>query len=110
MSEKTWIEEAEDNHMFMGGEASGDAARMLEISPTNRDISAGQNILLIVNRGLASVNHDSGYMLQLCSDVELAQLVTDGQSRKDFMRVAIEQWQGKLANSGKLRKALETAL
>ena len=109
-NEKIWIEQAEDNHMFSGGDSPGDAQRMLEISPTNRDLSGRQAMLLIINRGLCDINHGAVSIAQLCNDVEQAQLVTDGQSRKDFMKEAIEQWQGKLANSGKLRKSLEQVL
>lgn len=98
MSEKNWIEEQEENDLFMGGDRSGDADRMLEKSEVNRIISSEQSVLLTINRSLARINHNCEFINRICDEVEYSQLVCDGQSRQDFMRVAIEQFQAKLAN------------
>lgn len=99
MTEKMWIEQAEENHMFSGGEKTGDADRLLELNRTNRIVSAEQTVLLTINRALARINHDSAFLNDLCLEVEQSQLVCDGQSRDQFMKVAIEQYQAKLANA-----------
>lgn len=107
MSEDNWIDEQEKNDLFMGGERSGDADRMLEKSPANRLISSEQSVLLTINRALARVNHDSEFINQICDDVEYSQLACDGKARDDFMKVAIEQFQAKLAN---MRRSLADKL
>lgn len=108
MSEKTWIEEQKAlRGIFRGGGRGNDADRMLEKSPANRSLTARQNKLIITCRTL-DVVMGTTCMSELCDYVEYAQLVTDAQSRKDFMRVAIEQWQAKLATAKK--KAVENLL
>jgi len=96
MSEKTWIQEQKENRLFRGSGKGGDAIKMLEISPTNRIISPVQGRKLTAARyinkllGITCIN-------ELCDLVEAAQLCVDAKSRSDFMKVAIEQWQGKVA-------------
>lgn len=97
MSERNkWIDEQKKNKLFRGGGSGGDAARMLEISPTNRDLSAEQARELTAARyinDLLCINA----LADLCDMIEAAQLCVDGKSRENFMKVAIEQWQGKVA-------------
>jgi hypothetical protein len=98
MSEhETWIDEQKKNHMFRGGGKGNDADRLLEISKTNRWLRGNQPQLLTTVRVMADVLN-STCLRELCEMVEDAQLCMDEDSRKNFMKVAIEQWQGKLAN------------
>ena len=98
MSDKTWIQEQKDNRLFRGSGQGGDAIKMLEISPTNRNISAVQGRKLTAARyindllGITAID-------DLCDLVEEAQLCVDAESRQNFMKVAIEQWQGKMSNT-----------
>lgn len=96
MSEKTWIQEQKDNRLFRGSGQGGDAVKMLDISPTNRRISAVQGRKLTAARYINDLLGISA-ISELCDMIEQAQLCVDGQSRADFMKVAIEQWQGKIA-------------
>lgn len=104
---KTWRQEQEENHMFRGqGRGGGnDADRMLELSRINLITYDRQAKLKIGVRGI-------GRTMQLASlevtasDVEYSQMAIDAESRHNFMKVAIEQWQAKLA--ALKRKALET--
>lgn len=101
MSEKTWIEEQKSNRMFRGSGQGGDAIKMLEISPTNRIISGGQGRKLT---GARYINQFLGITAigDLCNLIEETQLCVDGRSRQEYMKVAIEQWQGKIASNKKL--------
>lgn len=99
MSEKTFIEEQRAQRgMFRGHGHGNDADRLLEISPTNRNINAFQGKALITVRLLGEVLGSDFLKTELPGAVELAQLCINKDSRVDFMKVAIEQWQGKLAN------------
>lgn len=100
MGEETWIEEQKKNPLFKGSGSGGDAARMLELSPTNRNISARQG------RKLAGARYINGLLgitalEDLCLLIEQTQLCVDARSRADYMKVAIEQWQGKLSSNKK---------
>lgn len=97
MSEETWIDEAEKDELLRVGESSNDPMQLLKIWATNRDVFADQGRLLIACRLQRDASGFDIYGL-LADRVEETQLVVDAQSRKDFMKVAIEQWQGKLAN------------
>lgn len=96
MSEKTWIEEQKENRLFRGGGHGSDANRMLEHGPINRMLSATQARKISSARyigellGIRSLGH-------LCDLIEQAQMCVDSQTRRDFMKVAIEQWQGKVS-------------
>lgn len=96
MADKTWIQEQKENKLFRGGGHGGDAARMLEISPTNRNISSVQGRKLTAARYINDMLGINAYG-DLCDLVEKAQLCVDAKSRQDYMKVAIEQWQGKIA-------------
>lgn len=96
MSEKTWIQEQKENRLFRGSGRGGDASKMLDISPTNRIINADQGRKLTACRFLTSLL-EVKCINELADLVEHAQLCVDGKSREQFMKVAIEQWQGKLA-------------
>lgn len=104
MTKQRWIDEAKENDLFSGGETSSDANKMLEHSPTNRYLSSRQAKKFTGARFM-------GIMLgcQCIGDLvdmfEQAQLCVDAQSRKDFMKVAIEQFQGKI--SAKKKNVLE---
>ena len=101
MSEETWIEQQKKNPLFMGSSLGSDANKMLEISPTNRVISGAQGRKLT---GARYINQLLGITAigDLCDLVEQAQLCVDARSRQDFMKVAIEQWQGKVQSNKKL--------
>lgn len=101
MSEKRWIDEQKENRLFMGSGQGGDAAKMLEISPTNRILSPKQARKVTAAR---YINDLLGItcISKLCDMVEAAQLCTDEKSRVEFMKVAIEQWQGKIANAKRI--------
>lgn len=108
MSEKTWIEEQKSNPLLRGGSHGGDAQRMLEKSINNRYISARMARMIIAARFLGTMLGVDCYG-ELCDMVESGQLCVDGRSRSDFMKVAIEQWQGKLsAAKGKVAAAIES--
>lgn len=96
----TWIEEQKKNRLFRGSGHGSDAAKMLEISQTNRIINTAQARKLIAARYLSKTLKIKS-IDYLCDLVEAAQLCVDAQSRQDFMKVAIEQWQGKLASAGR---------
>lgn len=101
MADKTWIEEQKANRLFRGGGRGGDAQKMLEHSPTNKYVSQGQGRKTTSARyigeamGIFSIGH-------LCDMIEQTQLCVDGRSRDNFMKVAIEQWQGKLSHNRKI--------
>lgn len=105
MGEETWIEQQKKNKLFRGSGKGNDADRMLEISDTNRITNRNQAQAIIAGRTM-DIILGFNCLDELCDMVELAQLVMDAQSRKDFMRVAIEQWQGKIQASKKTLEAL----
>lgn len=96
MAEQNWIEEQKKMRLFAGASSSSDALRMLEKSETNRYISSRQAQKLITARYLGKIYGVTCYD-ELCDMVESAELCVDGRSRDNYMKVAIEQWQGKLA-------------
>lgn len=100
MSEERWIDEQKKNRLFRGSGQGGDAIKMLEISPTNRILSPTQAKKLTAARFINDVLGIT-CISKLCDMVEAAQLCTDEKSRVEFMKVAIEQWQGKVAAAGK---------
>lgn len=107
MSEQDWIAEQKKNRLFRGGGRGNDADRMLEIGGINKSADKNQSMKIIAAR---TVNDTLGITCigQLCDMVENAQLIQDGRARSDFMKVAIEQWQGKIASAK--NKALEALL
>lgn len=96
MSEATWIEQQKQNRLFRSGGQHSDAARMLEHSPTNRVLSVRQARIIPATRYIGQLM-DIKCLGELCDMIEMAQMCVDAGSRKDFMKVAIEQWQGKVA-------------
>jgi len=95
MSEQTWIEQQKQNRLFRGSSQNSDARAMIEISPTNRYINPVQARKLTSARYIGALYGLECYS-ELCDMVEAAQLCIDGRSRSDYMKVAIEQWQGKM--------------
>lgn len=95
MSEQDWIAEQKKNKLFRGGGRGNDADRMLEIGGINKSSDKNQTMKIIAAR---TINATLGItcISELCDMVETAQLIQDGRARADFMKVAIEQWQGKL--------------
>jgi len=92
-----WIEEQKKNQLYRGHGQGSDASRMLDISATNRYIN------IIQAKRLTSVRFLGKLLGVQCLDeladlVENAELCVEGRSRNDYMKVAIEQWQGKLSN------------
>jgi len=100
-----WITEQEQALMFDRSDGGGEAIKLLEKSETNRDIlNAQQGKLLLIAR-LAGASGFS-YLTDLAGDVEKIQMSVENQARRDFMKVAIEQWQGKLQNAKNNLKAM----
>jgi hypothetical protein len=107
MSDKTWIEEQKENPLFRGIGHGGDAQRMLEKSDTNRYVNKRMAKMIIAARYLGGLLGVSCYD-DLADMVESGQLCVDGRSRADFMKVAIEQWQGKInAAKSKITTAIQ---
>ena len=100
-----WIEDQKKNQLLRGHGQGTDASRMLEISNTNRYVNSVQAKKLTSVRFLGKLLGIQCYD-ELADLVESAELCVDGRSRADFMKVAIEQWQGKL-NSMKSKFNLE---
>jgi len=103
MPNKSWIEEQKEvSGLFSGKGQGNDADRMLEYSETNRWLKGNQGQMIIAIRMMAKTIIPDGIknncLTDLCDMVEKAQLCADAESRKNFMKVAIEQWQAKLAS------------
>lgn len=95
-----WIEEQKKNRLFRGVGTSGDAHEMLKHNPTNRilNVNGAKKIVSARYLGIIMKVRCIG---ELCDMIEQAQMCVDAQTRRDFMKVAIEQWQGKLASAQK---------
>ena len=100
--EDNWIDEQKKNRQFRGGGKGNDADRMLEYSETNRWLKGNQGQMIISIRMMANTLN-APCLFELCDMVEKAQLCADAESRKNFMKVAIEQWQAKLAALRRMR-------
>lgn len=111
MTKQSWIDEQKEiDGFFSGSGQTSDADKLLEKSPANRNLDKRQGKLTIAAR-LMGRNLGITCLDELCDDVEFAQLVIEKDSRKDFMKVAIEQWQGKLQSAkGRLRDLVDKAL
>ena len=102
---ENWITEQEQALMFDRADNTGEAHKLLEISQTNRDIiSPEQGRLLIRARFMASLGFS--FYGDICDAVEKTQMNIDNQARRDYMKVAIEQWQGKLQSAKTAAKAM----
>ncbi len=92
---ENWIAEQEQALMFDRSDGGGDPIKLLEKYDTNRDILDGkQGKLLTIARVLSSLGYS--YLEDLADEVEKTQMSINNQARRDFMKVAIEQWQGKI--------------
>lgn len=101
-----WIAEREDVWLFKRGEGGKtDAQALLEHSKTNRDISTEQGQLFSISRFFGRV-HKISFYTDAPDELEMVQQNVDDTGRHDYMKVAIEQWQGKLANAKKNVEAL----
>lgn len=99
MSNETWIETAEKIALFRNQGKGGDAARLLEISQTNRTIASREQAVVLATLRFAADYYaklrpeKKGYQWlgELCDNIERYQLTLDGEqnSRRQFMRVAI---------------------
>jgi hypothetical protein len=97
MPNQNWIsEQKETRGLFSGKGLGNDADRMLEKSDINRWLKGRQPQLIITVRMLSKVLN-APCLGELCDMVESSQMVMDQDSRNKFMKVAIEQWQAKLA-------------
>lgn len=96
MSEQTWIEEQKKNRLFRGSSKGNDADRMLDFGDINKISDRDQAMKIIAAR---MINDTLGLtcISDLADCVEKAQSIQDGRARNDFMKVAIEQWQGKIS-------------
>lgn len=98
MSEERWIDEQKKFRFLEGGNTVNDAYRMLEYGEINRV----HNIKMSRRFTSARFIGDClgiGCINDLCTMLEKSQMCISGESRSNFMKVAIEQWQGKLANA-----------
>ena len=102
MSEETWIQTAEKITLFKNQGRGAEAARLLEISPTNRVlIDRTQAIILLVGRlqarRMTKLYPDNkikwDFQTQILDDVEEHQLTMNGLSREQFMKMGIAQYQ-----------------
>lgn len=98
MSELTWIDEQKKNKLFRGSARGNDADRMFEFGNINKVSDRNQAMKVITARVLA-ISLGIPCLSDLADMVEKAQLIQDGRARADFMKVAIEQWQGKIAST-----------
>lgn len=96
MSEKTWIEEQKANRLFRGSGGGNDADRMLEFGYINKASDRDQSMKVITAR-ILNITLGIACLGELADEVEKAQMIQDATARQDFMKVAIEQWQGKIA-------------
>lgn len=102
MSKQSWIDEQKEiDGMFSGHGRTSDADKLLEKGLANRNLGVRQAKILMAGR-LMGENLGIRCLGELCDQAEYAQLCIDKDSRKDFMKVAIEQWRGKI-ESGKTR-------
>jgi hypothetical protein len=100
-----WITEQEQALMFDRTDAGGEAIKLLEKNETNRDVlNSHQGKLLIIARTIGGLGFS--YMNDLADAVEKTQMSVENQARRDFMKVAIEQWQGKLQTAKNNLKAM----
>lgn len=102
-----WIEDQKKNKLFRGGgDNTNDANRMLEFGGVNRISSRNQQMKVITARVMARTL-DAPCLNTLADLVETAQMVEGGIGRLQFMKVAIEQWQGKIsAAKNKITEAI----
>lgn len=101
MSDKTWIEEQKANRLFRGGGNGGDAHRMLEHSETNRILNKSQAKKFTSARMIGDVLGIDA-LDKFCTMLEKSQMCVGAETRQNFMKVAIEQWQGKLSHNKKI--------
>jgi len=102
---ENWITEQEQALMFDRTDGGGEAIKLLEKNTTNRDIiSADQGRALIRARAVSALGFS--FLDDLCDQVEKTQMNINNQARKDFMRVVIEQWQGKMQAKNNAIKAM----
>ncbi len=90
-----WISDQKENSLFRGGGDTSQSDRMLQYGGVNKIYTAKQARLITAARTwdkAMGLDVFSG----LCTAVELSQMAVDAQARQDFMKVAIEQWQGKI--------------
>lgn len=102
---KDWIEEQELGLISEKGISNGEAVKMLEYSPTNRDISVEQSKLHTVAEFVADAFKMPLYR-DLVKYCEQTQIHIDNKGRGDFKQIAIEQWQGKTKAKQSIFKAM----
>lgn len=91
---RDWVEEQEQALQMDRVAGGGEAIKLLEHSPTNRDITEKQGRLFTVSRFLSSATGIDIYK-ELPEELEKVQQNIDDVARHDYMKVSIEQWQGK---------------
>jgi hypothetical protein len=102
---ENWVSEQEQAVLFDRTDGGGEAIKLLEKNETNRDIlNSQQGKMLIIARTVGNLGFS--YMKDLCDEVEKVQMSVENGARKDFMKVAIEQWQGKLNTAKNNLKAM----
>ena len=107
MSEKQdWITAREEARMFQPGAGTPpESSALLEHSPTNRDITSEQGQLFSISRYFGKA-FGLNFYKDFPDELEQVQASVDDKARHDYMKVAIEQWQGKLASAKKNVEAL----
>lgn len=96
--EERWIDEQKKNKLFRGGLSTSPENKMLEMGRINRDLDARQAVLAMTLR-MSAQAFGISYPDYVAEEMEAGQLVVDAQSRQDFMKVAIERFQGFMANN-----------
>lgn len=112
MGQETWIEKAEQFSLFSNSGKGAEAARLLEISNTNRLIvDEDQAVILqlcrFIGGRLDSLYNDKRYdwWNESLVRVEEHQATMDGYTREQYIKVAIEQ--GRAANAMKNKSDME---
>ena len=100
MGQESWVQTAEKIILFRNQNRGGDAARLLEISPTNRNlIDREQAVIFSVLRFTASYTKSLypenkqkwAWLDNLVDMLEEHQLTIEKDSRLDFMKTVIAQ-------------------
>ncbi len=94
--EDTWKADQAGNTLFRGGGDGSQADRMLQYGGINKTLGDKQARLIIAARFWDTANPEIRLLGGLCAAVEVAQMAVGAQARREFMKVAIEQWQGKI--------------
>jgi hypothetical protein len=99
-NQESWIENAEKYALFLNEGDSGEAGKLLEISPSNRTIAGRKQAVILATLRFAGKYYRSLYpdkpksyewIDDLCDNIEEYQLTLDGEqnSRRQFIKTVI---------------------